>query len=92
MALVDRYHVENPAHGTALFLAYNADLQTMFWTSSQLVEPFEYETEQEAQDDADKHGGEVFQFQRLMRRTDVESFTGHNAESRLQRHFREAAE
>lgn len=90
MALVQRFNVEAHFGGAPLYLTCITAFG-MEW-STDPDEAFEYETEQEAQDDADKHGGEVFQFQRLMRRTDVESFTGHNAESRLQHHFREAAE
>jgi hypothetical protein len=90
---VTRFNVERASSGTALYLAYDADLRETFWTGNpDLVEPTEYETEDEAQDAADEHGGEVFKFERLTRRTDQESFTGHNAAARLERTLQEAAE
>ncbi len=89
---VTRFNVQR-ASWPALYLSHNADLGELFWTTDpERNEPFEYDDRNEAEADAEANGGEVFQFQRLMRRTDVESFPGHNAESRLQHHFREAAE
>ena len=92
MAIVQRFNVER-ATRPPLYLAHDADCGEMFWTSDpDRNEPYEYADEAEAQKDAAFYGGEVFQFTRLMRRTDVESFTGHNAESRLQHHYQIAAE
>lgn len=90
MALVQRFNVEALFGATPLYLSHIPGIG-MRW-STDAEEAFEYDDEQAASDDAEANGGEVFQFTRLMRRTDVESFTGHNAESRLQHHFREAAE
>jgi nitrous oxide reductase accessory protein NosL len=90
MGTVTRWNVEACFGTTPLYLSHIPGIG-MRW-STDAEEAFEYDDESEAQDDADKHGGEVFRFERLMRRTDVGSFSGHNAESRLQHHFMDAAE
>jgi hypothetical protein len=88
---VTRFNVE-AAFGTTttLYLGHIPGIG-MRWS----VDPdaaWEYQDEDEAQDDADQHGGEVFKFERLTRRTDPESFTGHNTAARLERALQEAAE
>jgi hypothetical protein len=87
MALVTRWNVEKCSrNGTTFYLDRGCE-----WTTDPEM-AWEYEERQDAVRDMRSFGGEVFTFQRLMRRTDVESFTGHNEASRLQHHFREAAE
>ncbi|MBX5089383.1 hypothetical protein [Rhizobium lentis] len=64
MSIETRFHVEQiTRHGTALYLAYSADTMSMIWTTD-AESAFPYEDEDEAHEDADKHGGEVFSFQR----------------------------
>ena len=89
---VTRFNVQR-ASWPALYLSYNSDLGELFWTTDpDRNRPHEYDDRDEAESAALENGGEVFEFTRPMLRTDSESFTGHNAESRLQHHFREAAE
>ncbi|CCM77097.1 hypothetical protein [Rhizobium mesoamericanum] len=90
MALVQRFNVEGLFGTTPLYLSHIPGIG-MRW-STDAEEAFEYDDRDEAEADAEANGGEVFIFTRLMRRTDVESFTGHNAESRLQHHYQIAAE
>lgn len=90
MALVQRFNVEFCFGTIPLYLSHIPGIG-MRW-STDAEEAFEYDDRDEAESDAEANGGEVFEFTRLMRRTDVESFTGHNAESRLQHHYQIAAE
>jgi hypothetical protein len=67
---VTRFNVEAAFGTTTLYLGHIPGIG-MRWS----VDPdaaWEYEDEDEAQDDADENGGEVFKFERLMRRTDIE--------------------
>jgi nitrous oxide reductase accessory protein NosL len=90
MALVQRWNVEACFGTTPLYLSHIPGIG-MRW-STDAEEAFEYDDREEAEADAEANGGEVFRFERLMRRTDVESFSGHNADSRLQHHYQIAAE
>lgn len=62
------------SRGTALYLAYSYDLGEMWW-STEADDAFEYDDEADAQADADKHGGDVFAFQRPFSRRNVSTFT-----------------
>jgi hypothetical protein len=87
---VTRFNVEAAFGTTTLYLGHIPGVG-MRWS----VDPdaaWEYQDEDEAQDDAEQHGGEVFKFERLTRLADPESFTGHNAAARLERALQEAAE
>lgn len=87
MALVERYNVEMVHRtGAALYLDLNGD-----W-STDPEEAWEYDDREEAEADAERYEGEICTYQRLMRRTDAESFTGHNEAARLERAYLEAAE
>jgi hypothetical protein len=87
---VIRFNVEAAFGTTTLYLGHIPGIG-MRW-SVDPDEAWEYQDEGEAQDDADQHGGEVFKFERLTRRTDPETFTGHNAAARLERAIQEAAQ
>jgi predicted dithiol-disulfide oxidoreductase (DUF899 family) len=73
MAIETRFNVQNASHGTALYL----DVRCEWTTDAEAA--FAYDCEDEANEDADKHGGEVFKFQRWA--------PGHNERARLEAHF-----
>ncbi|MBD9456019.1 hypothetical protein IB244_31655, partial [Rhizobium sp. RHZ02] len=73
-------------NGTTFYLDRGCE-----WTTDPEM-AWEYEEYQDADRDMRSFGGEVFEFKRLMRRTDAESFTGHNEAARLERAYLEAAE
>jgi predicted dithiol-disulfide oxidoreductase (DUF899 family) len=75
--IVARYNVQDASHGTALYLDRDCD-----W-STNADDAFEYDCQDEAETDAEAHGGEVFRFERLARPSDV--VIGHNVASRLER-------
>jgi nitrous oxide reductase accessory protein NosL len=76
--IVTRFNVETvTAQGRALYLMHAFGCG-MHWTGC-AEDAFSYEDEDEAQADADKHGGEVFRFQRWV--------PGHNERARLEAHF-----
>jgi hypothetical protein len=77
MALVERFNVECVSQGTGLYLDRYCD-----W-STKPEAAFEYSDLDEAETDAEAHGGEVFRFERLARPSDV--VIGHNVASRLER-------
>jgi hypothetical protein len=69
--MAHRFNVERiSSRGTALYLAYSYDLGEMWW-STEADDAAEYDDEEDAQADADKHGGDVFAFQRPFSRRDV---------------------
>ena len=77
--LVTRWNVEKCSrNGTTFYLDRGCE-----WTTDPEM-AWEYEEYQDADRDMRCFGGEVFEFKRLMRRTDAESFTTHNAEARLE--------
>ena len=89
--LVQRFNVERVTRtGTAHYLSHVPGIG-MEWTVN-ADDAYEFDDREEAETDAEAHGGEVFTFQRLMRRTDAESFTAHNSAARLERAYLEAAE
>jgi len=86
MAVVTRWNVERCSrNGTALYLDRSCE-----WSTDPDA-AFEYSDRDEAENDADDYGGEVFKFQRLARRSDLE-FTHDSEAARLAYHFQHAAE
>ncbi|MEZ2132725.1 MULTISPECIES: hypothetical protein [unclassified Sinorhizobium] len=70
MAMVTRWNVEAVSStGTALYLAYFGD--GIFEWSTDADEAFEYDDEFEAELDAKKYGGDVFQFSRFASRAET---------------------
>jgi hypothetical protein len=63
--IVERYNVQNASRGTALYLDRDCE-----W-STNLEAAFEYYDLDEAETNAEAHGGEVFRFERLARPSDV---------------------
>lgn len=77
MAFQTRYNVECISGGTTLYLDRDCD-----WSTDPEA-ALEYDCQDEAETDAEAHGGEVFRFERLARTLDV--VMGHNVTSRLER-------
>lgn len=68
MANQTLYNVQKVTRaGSARYLAYVAHARKMEWTDD-AYEAFDYEDRDEADADAEKHGGEVFTFTRPIRR------------------------
>lgn len=67
MAMMTLFHVEKLSHGTRspLYLEHIYGQPEMEWTRG-YERAFDYENEDEANDDAEKYGGEVCEFQRSM--------------------------
>lgn len=78
------HHVERiTRQGTALFLVHVPGIG-LEWTNNE-DDALRYTDLEEAQEDAEAHGGEVVTFA-------APAWRGHNAAARLERHFQMAAE
>jgi predicted dithiol-disulfide oxidoreductase (DUF899 family) len=85
MAIITAFNVEMVTRtGTCLYLQHIAGV-CMEWSTDPDA-AFEYDSEEEAAEDAAIYGGEVFKFERVDRRL------GHNSAARLEAAHREAAE